>query len=201
MHAGSHTVSSAPCTTSSDSSTSSNRASNSRHIRSSSSPVAARARQGQRALPLHLEVLHGRAAGTAARMRARGQRTGTRLAGTRPAGTLPGRTGEGGKGRRRRAGEISWQLDFARRLRFAQRAVVHALGVCLVEWLSTDWLGIATFLLVTLCLVWRLRGDRDSQILKIYLKKLVELLRQKVPDEANHFGYLASETFSVAQLP
>ena len=31
--------------------------------------------------------------------------------------------------------------------------------------------------------------------------RCIKLLRQKVPDEANHFGYLTSETFFVAQLP
>jgi hypothetical protein len=35
-------------------------------------------------------------------------------------------------------------------------------------------------------LVWRVEMVRDNQILEICLKKLVELLRQKELDEANH---------------
>jgi hypothetical protein len=44
----------------------------------------------------------------------------------------------------------------------------HALRGCLVQWLSTGWQWIATFLVVALCLVQWLAGEEDNQILGIF---------------------------------
>ena len=61
------------------------------------------------------------------------------------------------------------------------------LRVCLVWWLSPEWLGIATVLVVILRLVERQGRMGITRFLEYSSKMVVELVPPKLPDEANHF--------------
>ena len=59
--------------------------------------------------------------------------------------------------------------------------------MCLVEGVSPKWLGIATFLGDTTCLVGRTRGLGITRFYDLGSETVAELIRQNVPDEANQF--------------
>ena len=57
----------------------------------------------------------------------------------------------------------------------------------LVDWLSLKWLGIASFKVVALRLVWWMKKIGITRFREYSLKTVVEAIRQKVADERNHF--------------